>query len=69
MKKQRYLTNDELASFCSQMGILIHAGIAPIEGLRILLSDTSDPGSKKLLEDVLNAVSEGNTFSLLRQPN
>lgn len=63
MKKQHYLSNEELASFCSQMGILIHAGIAPIEGLRILLSDTSDPGSKKLLEDVLNAVSEGNTFS------
>lgn len=63
MKKQYYLSNDELASFCSQMSILLHAGIAPIEGLRILASDTTDSGSKRLLEDILNAVGEGNTFS------
>lgn len=63
MKKQNVLTNDELASFFSQMAILLHAGIAPIEGLRILLSDTTDSASKRLLEDILAAVSEGNTFS------
>lgn len=63
MKRKNILTNDELASFCSQMAILLHAGIAPIEGLRILLSDTTDSASKRLLEDILAAVSDGNTFS------
>jgi len=63
MKKQNYLTNEELASFCSQMSILLHAGISPVEGLRILLSDTTDSASRHLIEDLLSSVSEGNSFS------
>ena len=37
MKTQKKLTNEELASFCSQVAVMLKAGITPIEGLRILL--------------------------------
>lgn len=63
MKKQNKLSNEELAAFCSQVGILLHAGITPLEGLRILLADSQDAGSKALLEDIIKLISAGNSFS------
>ena len=61
--KSRKLSNEELASFCSQVSILLQAGITPTEGIRILLSDTNDSGSKKLLQAIIDAVNEGNSFA------
>lgn len=63
MEKQRKLTNEELAAFCGQVAILLHAGITPIEGVRILLSDTKDSQSRKLLEEIIGAVDNGSTFA------
>ena len=63
MEKQRKLTNEELASFCGQVSILLHAGITPIEGTRILLSDTKDANSRALLQAIINAVEEGNSYA------
>ena len=63
MSKSRKLSNEELASFCSQVSILLQAGITPTEGIRILLSDTNDSGSKKLLQAIIDAVNEGNSFA------
>ena len=63
MKKQRLLSNEELASFCSQVAVLLKAGITPIEGLRILLSDTTDPGSRDLLQAIIDSIADGNSFA------
>ena len=63
MSTQSKLTNEELASFCSQMAILLHAGITPIEGIRIMLSDTKDISGKKLLQAIIDAVNEGSNFA------
>lgn len=63
MKKQKYLSNEELAAFCGQVAILLHAGIAPIEGIRILLSDTKEKNSRNLLQAIIDAVDEGNSFT------
>lgn len=63
MKKLNQLSNEELASFCSQTAILLHAGIAPIEGLRILLSDTTDKKSCELLTNIIDDISDGNSFA------
>lgn len=63
MKNQALLTNEELSSFCSQISTLLHAGITPLEGLRILLSDSTDPGSKKLLQDIIDGIASGMSFT------
>ncbi len=63
MNLQRKLSTTELASFCSQISIMLHAGIAPTEAIRILLSDTDDSGSKKLLQALIDSINEGNSFS------
>lgn len=63
MKSMRKLSNEELAAFCQQTSILLRAGVAPIESIRILLSDTEDAGSRALLTDISNAISKGSSFS------
>ncbi len=63
MNTQKKLTNEELASFCSQVAVMLKAGITPIEGLRILLSDTTDAKSKALLQAIIDSISDGNSFA------
>lgn len=63
MSSLKKLSNEELASFCSQVAILLHAGITPTEGIRILLSDTTDHSSRKLLQAIIDKVNEGNDFA------
>ena len=40
--KQKMLSNHEISVFCRQMSMLIKSGIAPAEGIDILLLDTTD---------------------------
>lgn len=63
MSVKKKLTTQELASFCSQVAIMLHAGITPTESVRILLTDTDDANSIKLLQAIIDAVNEGNTFA------
>ncbi len=63
MKAQRKLNNEELASFCSQISILLHAGITPTEGIRILLSDTTDSSSKQFLQAIIDGINSGSSFA------
>lgn len=62
MSAHKKLSNEELSAFCSQVAILLHAGITPTEGIRILLSDTTDPGSKKLLQAIIDEINSGSSF-------
>lgn len=43
----------ELASFCGQMAFLLKSGISALEGLELLLEDTTDPKERALLEMLL----------------
>lgn len=63
MSSLKKLSNEELASFCSQVAILLHAGITPTEGIRIMLSDTVDRSSKRLLQAIIDKVNDGNDFA------
>lgn len=62
MSKRKLLTNEELAAFCGQFSILNHAAITPLESIRILLSDTTDPGSQALLKDLYESISNGDSL-------
>ena len=63
MKKGNQLTNQEIASFCEQMAMIIKAGITPKDGLAILLSDTKDEATREVIQTLLKSSALGETFT------
>ena len=55
MKKQQLLSNSEIAAFCRQSAMIIHAGITPAEGMGILVQDTVSKEGKELLQKIGDA--------------
>ena len=62
MKKQKLLSNAEIASFCRQTALIIQAGITPSEGMDILIHDTISKEGKELLQAIGDSCREGNYF-------
>lgn len=63
MKKQKLLSNTEIASFCRQTALIIQAGITPAEGMDILIHDTVNKEGKALLQDIGDACKRGEYFN------
>ena len=63
MKHIQLLNNREISFFCSQMAMLQQAGIAPVEGMRILLSDAKTADAKRIYQQILDVCSTGEPFS------
>lgn len=63
MKLKRKLSHLEIASFCDQTALILSAGISPVEGMRILLSDTKDKSGQEIIKQILNSIEVGNHFS------
>lgn len=63
MKDKRQLSNAEIASFCSQVAMLFQAGIAPIEGINIMLSDIKDSSARELLVQIRDICRQGESFA------
>ncbi|MCF0144066.1 MAG: type II secretion system F family protein [Firmicutes bacterium] len=51
-KKFTPLSLAETSAFCSQIGMILRAGISSSEGISIMLDDTKDEGEKKLLSAI-----------------
>ena len=51
---QKQLSNLELADFCGQMHMILHAGISALEGLNILLEDARNDAEKELLKKMIH---------------
>lgn len=62
MKKNRLLSNAEIASFCRQTSMIIKAGITPAEGMEILKHDTLNKEGKELLDQISLSCKKGNPF-------
>lgn len=62
MKDQKILSNAEIASFCSQTAMLFHAGITPVDGIRILLNDAPNADGRELLQTILDVCLQGEPF-------
>ena len=43
------LTDTELAAFASQMNMVLKAGMAPVEGIQIMLDEAEDEDTEKIL--------------------
>lgn len=57
------LNNSELASFSSQMALILRSGISSVEGLSLILEDTPSGEGKQILEHVLHSMEETGSFS------
>lgn len=62
MKDQKRLSNQELASFCSQTALLLQAGITPAESMNILISDVQSDKGRELLSTILTVCKSGEPF-------
>lgn len=64
MKKTTVLSNSEISSFCSQVSMLLKAGITVKDGMEILLKDTKNPDGKKIIQSILDSSRTGNSFTV-----
>lgn len=62
MKKKNKMTSPEIASFCSQMALLLKAGITPRESMRVLLNDCHSETEQQVFEKIYNIVEIGASF-------
>jgi len=56
------LSNVEIASFCSQMAMILKAGITPSDGMDILLQDTQSSSGRELIEQIKEVCYQGESF-------
>ncbi|WP_026652055.1 type II secretion system F family protein [Butyrivibrio proteoclasticus] len=56
------LSSYEISNFCRQMALLIKAGISPAEGIDILIDDTKDSSSQKVLNKIAQVLHSGEKF-------
>lgn len=62
IKKERTLNQDEVASFCSQLSLLLPAGITPYEAITLMREDISDEKGKVILEQLETDLKDGLSF-------
>lgn len=61
MKKKEF-SNREIALFCQELSLLLHAGIGTAEGLGLLHEEESDPNRKAILAELAELSDEGMPF-------
>lgn len=52
------LSNEELMSFCSQLAMILHAGISSIEGISIMREDLPEGEGKKILDTLYDQMEQ-----------
>lgn len=62
MKKNKVLTNSEVASFCNQMAMILHAGISSFEGIAIMQEDNQETFFHSVLTTIQENLEVGETF-------
>lgn len=68
-KKRKELTNNEIATFCSQFSMMISAGITISESLRLIQSDSEDSEGKEIISDILFHLDNGeNLYQSMSTP-
>lgn len=59
---QKKLTNNELVSFGTQMGMVIPAGIPVEEGISIMIEESKDDEEKQMLQIIYEQLQTGESF-------
>ena len=55
-------SNMELSSFCGQVALILGSGISAMEGISIMLEDTSAPEEKEILNHLLSGIQESGSL-------
>jgi type IV pilus assembly protein PilC len=58
----KLLTNSELTFFFNQMSMILNAGISPVEGISIMLEDTSSADGRRILNKIAESADRGESF-------
>lgn len=58
----KLLSNLELAEFCNQMSMILHAGISSLEGLHLLFEDAKNDAEKALLSQMISDMESAGYF-------
>lgn len=58
----KQLSNIETAAFCEQMGMILNAGISPLEGISVMKEDAATNEAKAILSTIEKTYTEGATF-------
>jgi len=62
--KKNQLTNSEIASFASQMALILHAGISAYEGISIMKEDNDIEDMQPILDSIFEQLDSGQTLSM-----
>ena len=57
--KKNQLTNSEIASFASQMALILHAGISAYEGIAIMKEDNDIEDMQPILDSIFEQLDSG----------
>lgn len=57
------LSLDETAAFCSQLGMILRAGISAMEGLGIMLEESGDKGETEILQTLQDTLMTTGSFA------
>lgn len=64
--QRKPLTNNEIYTFCEQMGMILKAGISSIEGISIMLEDAGEGEGKNILDEIYTQLDlTGSLYSAL----
>lgn len=59
MKKQKKLSNAEVASFCEELSLLISSGITPLEALSYMKEDSTSKNGKDIIHSIQTEIVNG----------
>lgn len=62
-QKIKQLNNQELSSFCSQMAMILKAGVSPLEGISIMNEDPSGKEDEKILAQMEELIGQTGSMS------
>lgn len=66
--QQGKLTNLEIASFCSEMAMILKSGISSLEGVDLLREDAQTKAEKELLDEIYQSVMDtGRLYQALEE--
>lgn len=61
--QQKKLSSPEIASFCSEMSMILKSGISALEGLELLMQDTQNDLEKALISEMYQTMLTGSSFA------
>ena len=61
--KKRSFTYREIATFCQEMALMLHAGIGVAAGMDLLMQEETDRQWSQTLSGMLKTMDEGEPFS------